>query len=210
VRARRPTARGPFRGGPPHPQQKQGARHSYAAPRDTAADETRAAESPYAYLPGLAARLGRQAAQALYDTLQSQGLAGDALRNAWLTEYARRQLESSIFAHEGRHAIDAQYAPELTSHDAELEYRAKLSEVAFAPDPRLALVGGILSPDIGSSSPHGQADTRIMKVLVDWMENPRTEIPGLDAQRALLPQLDKLTDEQIRTAVRSVDPWVNE
>jgi hypothetical protein len=174
--------------------------------RETPADDTRARENPYAYLPGLHARLSRQAAQGLYERLQGQGLAGDALRSAWLTEYARRELESSIFAHEGRHAIDAQYAPELTPHADELEYRAKLSEIAFAPDPRLALVGGIVTPDIGSSSPHGKANSRIMKVLVVWMESHKPEIPGLDPQRPLLPQLDKLTDDQIRAAARSVDP----
>jgi hypothetical protein len=175
--------------------------------RESAADDARAAASPHTYLPGLYARLERQASQALYDELHAKGLQSEALRSAWMTEYARRELESSIFAHEGRHAIDAQYAPELTPNGAELEYRAKLSEIAFAPDPRLALVGGIVSPDIGSPSPHGKANARIMKVFVDWMQSHESEIAGLDAKRPLLPQLDKLTDEQLRAAVRAADPW---
>jgi hypothetical protein len=35
----------------------------------------------------------------------------------------------------------------------------------------------------------------------------RAEIAGLDATRPLLPQLDKLTDEQLRAAARSMDPY---
>ena len=91
--------------------------------------------------------------------------------------------------------------------DADREYRAKLSEVAFAPSPRLALIGGILSPNIGDETSHGQANLRVVRDLVTWMGDHASEIDGLDRSQPLLPQLDLLTDEQIRDAFRSLDPW---
>ncbi|HVR41627.1 MAG TPA: hypothetical protein VMU84_21200 [Thermoanaerobaculia bacterium] len=161
--------------------------------RETAKDYERAAKDPYAYLPGLALRLRRQSAE--------RTLAKFPQREQWIAEMVRMTQESSIFAHEGRHAIDAHYAK--IEDDAELEFRAKLSEIAFAPDPRLGLTGGIISSDIGSSSPHGKANTRIMKGLVAWMKTHA----NVDQTRPLLPQLDKLTDDELREAARSMDPW---
>jgi hypothetical protein len=174
--------------------------------RESPRDDERAVAAPAVYLPGLHARLLRQAGQRLLDELRGEGLSGDSLQAHWLSEYARRTLESSIFAHEGRHAVDAQYAPEITD-DAELEYRAKLSEVAFAPDPRLALTGGIVGEGIGSDSPHGKANLRIMQAFVAWMSAHPAEVADLDRQRPLLPQLDKLSDDQLRAVARAIDPW---
>ncbi len=91
----------------------------------------------------------------------------------------------------------------LTS-DAEREFRAKLSEVAFAPEPRLAL-GAIIDTNIGDSTPHGRANLRIMQGLVQWIAAHAAEIRGFDLSRPALPQLDKLTDDQLRAAFRSMD-----
>ena len=93
------------------------------------------------------------------------------------------------------------------SNAAELEFRAKLSEVAFAPNPRGAL-GSILSP-VGPPTAHGSANERLLKGIVAWMQTNANAIAGLDLQRALLPQLDKLKDDQLRAACRSMDPLVN-
>ena len=71
----------------------------------------------------------------------------------------------------------------------------------------MALIGGILSANIGGDSSHGQANERVMRGLVSWMLANAGEIEGLDAARPYLPQLDLLTDEQLREAVRSMDPW---
>ncbi len=123
------------------------------------------------------------------------------MRLRYLAELERAVQESSIFAHEGRHAIDKR-AGESSSRN--LEFTAKLSEVAFAPEPRLA-VGGIFDANIGDSSPHGQANLKVMKGLVAWMKAHKGEIGELDSERPLLPQFDLLTDDQIRAAFRSMD-----
>lgn len=47
---------------------------------------------------------------------------------------------------------------------------------------------------------------RIMKGIVDWMKRHQTEIAGLDPNRPVLPQLDRLTDDQLRAIMRGMDP----
>lgn len=170
---------------------------------DSAADLERARRDPHAYLPGMASRIRGQGILGLRDSLAAAGLEGDSLRAAFLAAYAEATTESSLFAHEGRHAIDRRLGLDLDLE--EREYRAKLSEVAFAPLPRLAL-GAILNPNIGDGTPHGRANLRVMQGLVAWMEEHREAIPGLDPALPLLPQLPLLTDEQLREAFRPMDP----
>jgi hypothetical protein len=173
--------------------------------RETALDDERARDDRYGFLPGLALRLGLQGVKGVQERLEQQGLAGEDLRLAFLAEYERTVQESSIFAHEGRHAIDLSLGTKMRS-GGKTEYYAKLSEAVFTTDPRLAL-GGIFSATIGDPTPHGQANLRIMKGLVKWMKKHRDEIRGLDLERPLLPQFDLLSDEQIREAFRSMDPF---
>jgi hypothetical protein len=172
--------------------------------RDSEEDWKRAAKGDEVFLPGLSQRMQRNDWLSLRDELQARGLTGDELRSAFLAELNRRIVESSIFAHEGRHAIDAQYKP---VHPPQAEYQAKLSEIAFAPDPRVAFTGGILASNIGSQSPHGIANGRIMKGFAEWMRAHPSEIAGFDATKPALPQLDKLTDDQMRAIARSLDPY---
>lgn len=170
-------------------------------------DRQTAAKNPTAYLGGLQQRIYRQGLQHLLDRLKARGLTGRQLQIAFLSEYDHVKQESTIFAHEGRHAIDQQPGPfNITSSGSEeLEFRAKLSEVAFASEPRLIL-GNIINIHIADSTPHGQANLRIMKGLVQWMSAHSADIQGFDRSSPILPQLDKLTDDQLRTAFRSMDP----
>jgi hypothetical protein len=186
-----------------------------AGPVDDVASETeqdwrRVQADPFAYLPGLRLRMRRAAHVRLVDSLRAHGLAGEPLRAAFVAELGRIVTESSIFAHEGRHAIDARAAPQwwrwLVEPASQAEFQAKLSEVAFAPDPALALTGGIVAPNIGSETRHGVANRRIMEGLVEWMSAHAPAIAGLDRARPLLPQLDKLNADQLRAAARSMDP----
>jgi hypothetical protein len=90
---------------------------------------------------------------------------------------------------------------------AQLEFRAKLSEVAFAPDPKLALAGGSILGDrsVTARNAHSVANLRIRKVLLNWMEAHSSEIRGLDRSRPLLAQLDLMSNEQIVRACREAD-----
>ncbi len=171
--------------------------------RESASDDARAGENPHGFLPGLSMRLKLQGTTAVVERLRSEGLEGDALRMRFVAEFERIIQESSIFAHEGRHAIDASGAMPW-GRTWKKEFNAKLSEVAFAPEPRLAL-GAIFSPGIGDDSPHGRANAEIMEKVVRWMKKHRAEIVGLDPDRPMLPQFDSLTDDQMRAVFRSMD-----
>ncbi len=187
--------------------------------RESSLDDARARENPHAFLPGLAMRLKHQGVYGLLDRVRSEAAEGENLRLRFLSEAERVVQESSIFAHEGRHAIDKRAGsrmsgvrvvagdliPWIASEKEGLEFTAKLSEVAFAPEPRLALFG-ILTANIGDHTPHGRANLKIVKSLVSWMETHRDAIAGLDSERPLLPQLDLLSDQQLRDAFRSMDP----
>jgi hypothetical protein len=110
-------------------------------------------------------------------------------------------IETSIWAHEGRHSIDQKIFK--IRNGAELEFRAKLSEIAFSSPSRMT--SSILSP-VGGSSAHGAANKRVLEGLVAWMGTHAAEIPGLDKSSPLLPQLDKLSAQQLLAAVRGMDP----
>ncbi len=137
----------------------------------------------------------------LRDSLAATGLAGDELRGAFIAQAIRDKFESSIWAHEGRHAIDKTIFH--ISDSPELEFRAKLSEVALAPSPRM--LGSILRP-VGGTSAHGVANKKILEGVTEWMVNHAAEIHGFDSSHPALPQLDLLSDAQLRAAFRSLDP----
>jgi hypothetical protein len=172
----------------------------------TAFDETAAKAGTAVFLPGLAIRLEWQGNNAILDRLKSHGLSGERLKTAFLTEQTRIKTASSIDAHEGRHVLDKQAFPGQLSSE-ELEFRAKLSEVAFCEEPRVAF-GSIFNGNMADpSSPHGRANKRVAEGIVTWMDTHRAAIKDLDPARPLLPQFDRLTNDQMREAVRSMDPW---
>jgi hypothetical protein len=163
---------------------------------ETARDVARAAAEPIRSFRGLEMRMRRQDAERL--------LAAYPQRDAFIAHARDEKFATSIWAHEGRHAIDQKYEKRLKSE--ELEYRAKLSEVALTPAPRNALYAGILG-DVSSPTPHGRANRRLMEGVTGWMRTHAGEIAGLEIAKPLMPQIDKLTDEQLRAAFRSLDPY---
>lgn len=184
----------------------------------SAKDDALARKNRYAYLPGLDLRLQLAGLNRILKTVDDQGFEGSERCLAFVAEYKRIKLAYSIFAHEGRHAIDQRMHPERfvwwkLSYEGfnhwdqdEKEFRAKLSEIAFSPDPKLAFCHAVFNRNMGDATGHGTANLRVVQTIVDWMEKHKDEIKGLDKTRPLLPQLDRLTDEQIREAIRTVDP----
>lgn len=166
-------------------------------------DVSSAAAGEIRTLPGLALRLRRQYLESLVAGLRAQSLSGDALREAFLARAEGDEFHYSIILHEGRHAVDA--ASGATFDTWELEYRAKLSQVALSEAPRPA-IASVVEDVVGGDSPHGKANERLLTDLSAWMRAHAAEVAGLDASAPFLPQLDKLSDAQIREAVRSRDP----
>lgn len=169
---------------------EQRARRDREIADETRRDAERIKTAPVVALRGLQLRMERQYLEGLKASLEKQGLAGDALRDAFIARYRKEEFDRSIWAHEGRHAIDQ---TQFGIDDAEeLEYRAKLSEIAVATSPRMALAGPILSP-IGGGTPHGEANQRVIEGML--------RVTGV-----ALAKLDTLTDEELREAARRLDP----
>lgn len=170
--------------------------------RDSIEDDDRARQG-IVYLPGLHFRIAEQGIERVVGRFRDRGLEGTALRLAAIRELRRIQEESAIFAHEGRHAIDL--TVDTSQRAPELEFTAKLSQIAFSSEPRLGMLG-ILGPNLGDSTPHGRANLRFVKGAIEWMKAHEDEIEGFDSSRPHQPQLDLLTDRQLIEVARSMDP----
>jgi transferrin receptor-like protein len=170
---------------------------------DSVQDLKRAIVTPVAYFPSVRARLIRAGRTELLDSLRSAGDRGTHLRAEFERLYGEAGVESSIFAHEGRHAIDETIG--ARGDAADKEFRAKLSEVVFAPHPRLA-IGSIIDENLGDASPHGQANARVARGLLEWLRIHAQEIPSINPDLPLLPQLPTLSNKQLRDAFASMDP----
>jgi hypothetical protein len=166
-------------------------------------DDSLAAKDPYAFLPGLESRIIFNERIFILDSLKMAGFNGPELRLAFIGAIETLERNSSIYAHEGRHAIDKKNG--FSGDSEELEYRAKLSEIYFADRPFLAFTA-ILSRNIGDGTSHGEANLRVIKGLVEWMEENQQQIESFDPSRPTFPQMDKLTEGQLRTAVKNLDP----
>lgn len=174
--------------------------------RESAADDERARKHVAIYLPGLYFRMALQSIGRLVNDLEATGLRDQALRLAFINKVRAIGDASAIFAHEGRHAIDLTLDASQKSPD--LEFTAKLSEIAFSPEPRISMIS-IMGPSLGDDTPHGRANLKFARGAVAWMKAHEAEIEGFDPSRPHLPQLDLLTDVQIVAVARSMDPLVD-
>jgi hypothetical protein len=158
------------------------------------------------YLPSLSDRLRIQVSAQIGARARAVVRADQELRRAYLEEYWRGMFQDQMVTHEGRHAIDKGllwWWQRLD--DAELEYRAKVAELALADYPRLALIN-INDATIGGGSAHGEANARVMKGLAGWIAAHPKEVRGFDPNRPAMVQIDRLTDSQLRSIGRALDP----
>lgn len=171
-------------------------------------DSLRCAQDEYLEPLSSALKIKFNESVEIMDSLKKTGLDHTSLYLAFIAENIRLSVESTIFAHEGRHAIDQLYFQEefAKMSDDERELRAKLSEVIFSSKPKLALTGSILGSGLNDETNHGKANSRYRKIIVDWMKLHRSEINRLDASKPMLMQLELLTNEQLRKLSIQADP----
>ena len=194
------TAWSIFSGGP------GGQRISARQAERAAADLAVLKKTPVAYLAGLSDRLLMQVAQQIGARARQLAGNGGDLKREFLAEFWRATFEQSILGHEGRHALDKKLVRGLARlSDSNLEYRAKLSEVALADYPRLAF-NNINEPSVGSSTGHGKANSKMLEGYAGWIANNSAQVRGFDPKTPALAQLDKLSDEQMRSIARGLDP----
>ena len=157
---------------------------------------------PVATLEGLNDRLQLQLVDQIWAGARSKASSEADIRRAFLAEYSRANLNQSIRVHEGRHAIDETL--HLNVKQPELEYRAKLSELALTAYPRMALAN--MNRSLEGDGPHDQAGARIFGEYRKWIETHPNEVMGFDPAKPALAQLDKLTDGQLREVASALDP----
>lgn len=148
-------------------------------------------------LPSTSERLELQA----IDQIAARAGADDA---AFIAEAWRATVHYSITLHEGRHALDK---ADRNYSSENLEFRAKLSQIALSDTPRLGLAN--VAGGTHADTPHGNANRRVLAGFRTWMRRHRAEIAGFDLALPTLMQLHLLTDDQIRTAAQSLDPWAS-
>ncbi len=161
----------------------------------------------YATAAGLSKKLWNDGINSIYVKLKSHGLTGSALKLAFLQEYARCRVEASIFAHEGRHAIDQKYfAKDFKSwSNTEREFRAKLSQITFATAPRMELAQMIGTISKNSKSGHDQANIKIAETAIEWIKKNRDKIVSYSDKKSPFSQVYLLTPEQLRQCYREAD-----
>ncbi|MEL7123760.1 MAG: hypothetical protein AAFO07_30245, partial [Bacteroidota bacterium] len=155
---------------------------------------------------GLAVKLRFDAINDLYNKLSSKGLSGKDLKLAFLSKYEQYRTEASILAHEGRHSIDQKYMPEEfeTWSNEIREFRGKLSQLIFAPEPRLEL-SGMVTSIIGDYG-HIKANKRIVDVAIEWIKKNKEHIPGYSDNNSPFAQIYLLTNNQIKECFKEADP----
>ena len=173
-------------------------------PAKAAEDIAKLRAKPVATLDGLSDRLQLQVVDRVDAVARSKAKDEEGVRRAFLAEFARANFDQSIYVHEGRHAIDAVVAGDKKVDQVTLEYQAKLSELALAAYPRMALRN--MNRSLEGDGPHDKAGARIFDEYRKWMESHRGELIGYDPAVAALAQLDKLTDMQLREVARALDP----
>jgi hypothetical protein len=157
-------------------------------------------------LPGVASRLEFQAAEMIAAQVRSRNTDMIGFMKIFSRAWWDAQIESSIILHEGRHILDqAEYKGPQALSEAELEFRAKLSEIGYTETPRIAL-SYILQIGLPAGTSHGDANRRIVSLYVAWIKQNREKIAGLDNSQPPALEIDKLTDAQLRQVVLEADP----
>lgn len=142
----------------------------------------------------------------LYHNLASKGLSQQELKLAFLSKYEQYRVEASMLAHEGRHSIDQKYMPEeFEDWSTEVrEFRGKLSQIIFAPEPRLELPGMVTS--INGDSGHIKANKRIVDIAIKWIQEHKNNISGYSDNKSAFAQIYLLTNSQIKECFKHADP----
>ena len=141
----------------------------------------------------------------LLKDLKAKGLRGRSLENEFIKEFDFLTYKNDIEFHEGRHFIDKKIAKKnnIKYEQTELEFKAKLSEIAFAKYPFMALAS-ILDAGVDNSA-HGKANKKLVEALCKWITENSSKIKNYESNVAVYLQLNKLSNKQLVAFIKSVD-----
>ncbi len=158
-------------------------------------------DDPYAFPTGFADHIKFLSYDQMIQGLKQKGLSGRALKMAFLSDVEYFFEYTGMHLHEARHVLDNPiFLANKEEYPLEVrEFRAKLSEIVFSPDPHLVVAESILE--------EGTANRKVVEVIVRWMQENKDTIKDFDATKPVIMQLMSLTKDQLIEAVRSVDPF---
>ena len=153
----------------------------------------------------VAKKIELDALDVLYNRLVADGLKGIELQLKFIEHYELYRDNATMFAHEGRHSIDRVVLQEgyRALGSAKIEYRGRLSQIAFSASPKLELAN--MLNGVGSS-PTGQSNKMILDVIETWINDNKENIPNYEFNKQAIAQVYKLTDLQIINCIKNVDP----
>ena len=170
------------------------------------ADRSLSHPAPGTFIPSLSARLQLSAVDALAAELRGKSSSFSNFAAAFASLWYSRSLDGTILKHEGRHALDqAQFPGDAALGDAELEFRAKLSELEYGASPKLAL-SNIYGRLLGGTTGHGVANLRLVGALTAWLTEHRRDVTDFDPAVPLVSQLWRIDDQQLREIAARLDP----
>jgi len=171
----------------------------------SAQDDSKSIDNPNTSFNGIHERILLNVYSEILDSLKARGFQNDKLRNKFIS--VLNDIEHNhIINHEGRHAIDFNTLSKfklMFINDAELEFRATLSQIYFSKYPLLDIRFEI------NKTPHGLANKKLLELILNWMEQNKEKIKGFDKTRPTLPQLDLLTNKQLKRILESIEPFLN-
>ncbi len=169
----------------------------------SAQDDSLSKKNATANLKGIYERIRLNIYSEIIDSLKSLGFENDELRKQFISIYNDIEY-NHIINHEGRHVIDFNTLSKLKLlflNNAELEFRATLSQIYFSQYPLLDIKFEI------NNTPHGLANKKLLELIANWMEQNKEKIKGFDASKPTLPQLDLLTNKQLKRIIESIEPF---
>ncbi|MEP0266407.1 hypothetical protein [Dokdonia sp.] len=154
----------------------------------------------------MASKLELDALDVLYAQLYNEGCRGVDLQLKFIEQYDLYRDNATMFAHEGRHSLDRVVLNEgyQSLGVATIEYRARLSQIVFSESPKLELANMVAG--VGSTG-SGLANKMIVDVVEKWIQVNTSKIEGYDQTKLAIAQIYLLTDDQIKTIYRDVDPF---
>lgn len=173
--------------------------------KESLQDDSLARLNKLADLPGLRDRIEYRFITKTLDSLKALNLEGEKLRAAFINTLMECDNQHNYW-HEGRHNLDANLNSSWFHNHDSYEYWAKLSQISFANLPSFELERAFYYNPKGPNNGHSAADAKIVTEYYNWMNNHKNEIKGLDSKRPILCQVDLLTEEQIRSIAKSLDP----
>ena len=165
------------------------------------------------YSEGLGLRFLLKYINSVYNYCKTEYSMEKEQQKYFLKKYYEYKNQTLLFSHESQHAIDLKsvvtkfnillysFKKRTGGFNAALEYRAKLTELYYGENPFVSL-NIIMSRDIGGSSPHGRANTKIFKKFVEYVQEHTSDFPEINTTKNILLQLDKLEIDQIRAIAK--------